>query len=123
MKVIIAGSRDIRDPKLVDEAVKLSGFDITTVVSGGAEGVDKMGEAWARRNSKPVHRWPANWKQFGLKAGFLRNIDMAHDADALIAIWNGESRGTKHIIKTMKDLQKPAFVLTYPLKSWIKDCI
>lgn len=35
---------------------------------------------------------------------------MAGYADALIAIWDGKSRGTAHMIETMKKLGKPTFV-------------
>ncbi len=42
--------------------------------------------------------YPAAWDTYGLKAGYIRNEEMADNADALIAIWDGKSRGTKHMI-------------------------
>lgn len=44
MKVIIAGSRTLHSYDLVVRAVKDSGLQITEVVSGGARGVDRLGE-------------------------------------------------------------------------------
>ena len=35
-------------------------------------------------------------------AGYLRNKQMAEYADALIAFWDGESKGTKHMIDLAK---------------------
>ena len=51
MKVLIAGSRSIVEPDVVREAIAASGFDITTVLSGGAKGVDRLGEEWATEHS------------------------------------------------------------------------
>lgn len=110
MRVIIAGSRDIMPAvrqdvfswrmKCVAYAVKESGFRITTVLSGGARGIDAVGEAWAKEQDIEVERYPANWKKHGRAAGILRNNKMANNADALIAIWDGFSAGTRHMIET-----------------------
>ena len=98
MKTIIAGSRDINDFQVVDHAINSSGFIITEVVSGTARGVDKEGEGWASLNNVPIKRFPADWKQFGRGAGHKRNAAMAEYADALIAIWDGASPGTRNMI-------------------------
>ena len=98
MKTIIAGSRTIDDFDVVAEAVRCSGFPIREVVSGGARGVDALGELWANRASLPYVIFRANWDRDGRRAGPLRNIEMAKYADALVAVWDGKSRGTKHMI-------------------------
>jgi hypothetical protein len=109
MKVIIAGSRDISDYELVVKAVEDSGFAITEVVSGTARGVDRFGERWARESNVAVKRFPANWDKYGKRAGFLRNVDMADYADALIAVWNG-STGTANMISLAKKRGLKVFV-------------
>ena len=102
MKTIIAGSRDIEDFQLVLAAVKASKFEITEVVSGTAKGADQEGEAWASLNKIPIKRFPAQWTtdegQFDRGAGHKRNAQMAEYADALIAIWDGSSPGTRNMI-------------------------
>jgi hypothetical protein len=45
-----------------------------------------------------LENYPANWRQKGKQAGYLRNQEMAKKADALVAFWDGESKGTKHMI-------------------------
>lgn len=125
MKVIIAGSRSIVDFDTVCKAVEASGFEITEVVSGKANGVDALGENWAEANDIPVKGFPANWKNVRAKgavirsnkygkynavAGILRNQRMAKYADALIAVWDGVSTGTSNMIKEMEKLGKPVFV-------------
>lgn len=98
MRTIIAGSRTLRDVQHVEDAVRLAGFDITQVVSGGAHGVDLAGEFWARRRGIAVRRFAAQWMKYGASAGPRRNCLMAQNADALIAIWDGRSRGTRHMV-------------------------
>lgn len=98
MKTIIAGSRTITDYRLVEDAVKESGFEITTVISGAARGVDWLGEKWALERDIPVEFFPADWNKYGKKAGYLRNEQMARVGEALVAITTG-SPGTAHMIK------------------------
>lgn len=106
MKTIIAGSRKGIEYKDVLEAVAHSGIDVTEVVSGGAIGVDTMGEKWANENSIRIRRFLPDWEE-GLAAGIIRNKQMADYAAALIAVWDGESRGTKNMIEeaTKRDLR------------------
>lgn len=98
MRVIIAGSRSCEDPSSVYRAVDESKFNITTVISGTARGVDIIGEEWAIENNVPLIRMPANWTHYGRSADKIRNVEMALLADALIAVWDGVSPGTGHMI-------------------------
>ncbi len=98
MKVIIAGSRDITDLNVVREAVNRSRFPVSEVLSGCARGVDILGEIIASELNVPVRRFPARWKEEGKRAGYIRNEEMAANAEALVAIWNGISKGTFHMI-------------------------
>lgn len=109
MKVIVAGSRGISDPLLVANAIRNSGFNITGIVSGGARGVDRVGERWAEVHNIQITRFLPDWNR-GKAAGIIRNCQMGDYADALVAIWDGESKGTKHMIDYMRKLGKPVFV-------------
>lgn len=111
MRVIIAGSRDIVDPWALDNAIKAAGFEITTVLSGTARGIDRMGERWAEYHKIPVERYPAQWNVYGKRlAGRIRNTQMAQAADALIAVWDGMSSGTAHMIKQAERLKLKVYV-------------
>jgi hypothetical protein len=120
MRVIIAGSRTIRDFQLIVDAVLESQFIINTVISGGQRsydtlngqyyGADYFGEQWAKNNGVHLERYPADWNTHGKAAGPIRNKQMADIADALIAISENDSPGTKHMIKTMRDMNKPVYV-------------
>lgn len=111
MKVIIAGSRSITDPREVAQAIRASGFEITEVVSGGARrGVDRIGERWADLWCIPKKTMPANWKALGKAAGIIRNRQMADYAEGLIAVWDGTSRGTADMIKVATSKGLKVFV-------------
>lgn len=110
-KTIIAGSRCISDYNLIIEAINSSGIFIDEIVSGGAVGVDQLGEKYAKSNGIDLVIFPANWLGRGKSAGHFRNRKMGDYADALIAIWDGESKGTKGMIEYMQKLGKKVFVL------------
>lgn len=110
MKVIIAGSRNLQDYKLVAEAMERCGFDVTEVVCGMATGIDTLGWRWAQCFGKSIKEMPANWSQHGKKAGVLRNIEMAKYADAAVIIWDGVSPGSRHMINSMIREGKPYYV-------------
>lgn len=103
MRTIIAGSRTINDIQQLITAVDKCGWTITRVVSGRAKGADHLGELWAEFMNIPVDLYSADWKKHGRSAGYIRNTEMANNAEALIALWDGESRGTKHMIDIAKE--------------------
>ena len=112
MKTIVAGSRDIKDFDTVKKAIDKSGFKITEIVSGTAIGVDQIGEVWAKKNKITVKRFPANWELYGKSAGYIRNSEMAKYADALIAVWDGSSYGTRNMIDEARKKGLEVFVYT-----------
>ena len=99
MKVIIAGSRTIRDKNTVERAMRKVTWVITEIVSGGAAGVDTLGEEIAKEKGVSVRIFNADWNQYGKSAGPIRNQQMADYADALLAVWDGRSRGTLDMIR------------------------
>jgi len=109
---------------LVRQAVKESGFKIKEVVSGGATGIDKCGENWAKENNIPVKKFPAKWKdithpdaviktgkygKYDSKAGHRRNQEMAEYATHLIAI-DEDTPGTSDMIKRAEEENLTIFV-------------
>lgn len=129
MKTIIAGSRSIKCQDFVNVAIEMSGFQITEVVSGTAKGVDRLGEEWAYQNRIPIKPFKPDWNDishpdakvrrnrygsYDANAGKRRNKEMAHYADALIAVWDGESGGTKHMFEYAMEqgLNVKIFIIT-----------
>ncbi len=108
MKVVISGSRTVTDKNLVWKALDGSKFAITELISGGAHGVDTLGEQWARSKNIPIKVYRPDYSLPNPKyAPLLRNQKMAEYGDALVAIWADGSHGTAHMIGCMEQLHKP----------------
>ena len=111
MKIIIAGSRTIINMNLLIKAIKLSSFEITStdeIVSGGARGVDTLGEKYAKQNNIKLTIFKPNWDKYGIKGGVIRNTQMSRYADCAIVVHCG-SKGSIDMINKMKKLNKPVF--------------
>lgn len=107
MKVIVAGSRTINTFKVVEAAIHDSGFEVTEIVSGCARGVDTMAILYGEQYGIPIKRFPVtsyDWEKHGKSAGFIRNGEMARYADALVAVWDGQSSGTRNMIESARRL-------------------
>lgn len=110
LRVIIAGSRDFNDYALLKKSAieiitKKTMFpDLTRIISGGARGADILGERFANEIGLEISRFIPDWDSLGKRAGYVRNETMVKFAvengndGMLIAFWDGESRGTKHMI-------------------------
>jgi len=101
MQVIVAGSRSFTDYSLLER--KLTHLfsrcaSSIGIVSGMARGADRLGERYAAQHGMRITRFPADWDRYGKSAGYRRNSEMAQFADALVAFWDGRSRGTGHMI-------------------------
>ena len=117
-RVIIAGSRGFTDyPKLkafCDNLLKIkSSTHSITIVSGGAQGADKLGEKYAKENNYGLDVYKADWNTYGKSAGYKRNQQMSLHADVLIAAWDSKSRGTMHMINIMNTANKPVRILHF----------
>lgn len=101
-RVIIAGGRLFDDYTYLKDSMDYllqNVKDEITVVCGKARGADTLGERYAEERGYDVHYFPADWDRYGRSAGHIRNEEMAKNADALVAFWDGKSRGTKDMIK------------------------
>lgn len=102
LRVIIAGGRGFNDKDVMERCMNAvlskAHRDEVIIVSGTAQGADRMGENYAHHFHYEVDRYPADWDRHGRSAGYKRNVQMAKVATHLVAFWDGESRGTKHMI-------------------------
>jgi hypothetical protein len=117
LNLIIAGGRDFNDYPTLENAMKVVNSmhpdTEITIISGCARGADHLGLLYATQYGLAAIRMPADWDQQGKRAGFIRNATMAREADALLAFWDGESKGTYHMISCMNDLQKQTILVRY----------
>lgn len=117
--VIVAGSRSITDFDVVHNAIVESPFWPLIggeIVTGGAPGVDQHAKDFAIDQSVQAdfdvsyEEFEADWDEHGKAAGPIRNEEMAEYADALIAVWDGESNGTRSMIEKALDYGLDVYV-------------
>lgn len=103
-RAIVCGSRDIESQDLLTQCLDAFGTSrpLTTIISGGASGVDTLAKHHATTNGIEFVEMKANWTRHGRAAGFKRNAEMLKELGAggvVIALWDGKSRGTKHMLE------------------------
>lgn len=113
MKLIIAGGREFTDYNRLVETMSRLNLPVSTVISGKARGADTLGERWAKENGIKLEIYPAQWDKYGKRAGYIRNEQMAEVADAVVAFWDGKSRGTQHMINYAKTKGLKVYVENY----------
>lgn len=100
-RLAIVGSRDFPNWKVIEDFI--NGLkSTTTVVSGGARGVDRVAVMLAQKRGLETQEFHADWEAYGQRAGFLRNEKMIATVHGLVAFWDGQSRGTQHAIGCAK---------------------
>ncbi len=106
MRIIVCGTRGAVGEKnyaalfnLFDD-LSLEGVGIVSLIHGDCNNSpDMLADAYAIQHGIPVKRFPADWEGLGKSAGFIRNRQMAAlRAEVCVAVWDGKSRGTLHMI-------------------------
>lgn len=120
IKVIVAGSRTANNFELVEKSLmmyfkehKLHRADIE-IISGTARGADQLGEQFADKYNLKLTKFPADWNKYGKSAGYIRNEQMAKYASQngiLFAFWDGQSKGTNHMINLAKKYNLTVIVI------------
>ena len=107
MKLLIVGSRSITDFELSPYIPA----DVDTIISGGADGIDRLAEQYAdlHRLSKYILR--PQYNVYGRAAPLKRNEQMVEIADAVLVIWDGQSKGTQYTLKYTKKMNKPIILV------------
>ena len=131
LRIIVAGSRGFKNYDLLRDTLMdyLDFMDDKDVVdnpsqvkfiSGTAKGADTLGEQFAYTYEYDVIRFPADWNTYGRSAGYRRNAEMAKYASeaygVLFAFWDGQSKGTKHMIDLAKRYGLEVHVVNYKEK-------
>lgn len=112
-RLAIIGTRVFTDYELLETTLNEYKDQISLVVSGGAEGADTLGEYWANENNIKTKIFYPNWNKYGKRAGYLRNKEIVENSDAVIAFWDGKSRGTQHSFTLCEQLKKPLKIIRY----------
>ena len=107
MKVAVVGSRALRVP-IPEKAIPK---ETTLLVSGAANGIDRMARAFALEHHIRILEVLPDYALFGRQAPLQRNDAIVDYADFVLAIWDGRSRGTKYVIDRCRKTGTPVRVL------------
>ena len=113
IKLAIIGGRDFNNYELLENTLESYKAKISLIVSGAARGADSLGERWAIDNNIKTLIFPADWETHGKRAGFIRNEDIIKNCDAVIAFWDGNSKGTSHSLSLANKYNKPTKIIYY----------
>lgn len=113
MKLSIVGSRSFSDYALLKASILKSFPEVSIVVSGGAKGADQMGQKFAEDMNLKTEIYLPDWKRYGKGAGIVRNTLIVKNSHALIAFWDGTSRGTKKTIAISRALGKRLIIVRF----------
>jgi hypothetical protein len=97
--------------KLLEEILTNLEISVSTVVSGGAKGIDTLAEKWAKENNIPVIIHKPDYSKYpGYYAPIVRNEFIVDDAELIIAFWDGKSKGTKNTIDITRRREKDLII-------------
>jgi hypothetical protein len=109
-RILFSGSRswDRREPvfaalDILARSALEAGYDRVVLVHGACpRGGDAHADAWyrAKRGEMPlgVERHPANWRDHGRKAGYIRNLSMVQSGgDVCVAFIRYDSVSSEHL--------------------------
>ncbi len=118
LKLIVAGSRGFNDYKLLSKKLDyflmyVDDFDTVTIISGTANGADRLGERYAKEKGYELIKMPANWNEFGRSAEYKRNEEMAKIATHCVLFWDQKSPGTKHMAGIAERYGLPIRIVRY----------
>lgn len=116
MEIIIAGGREFNNYALLEKSVREHFPNLGSndhIICGCARGADALGKQFGIKNKIPVKEFPAQWDLYGKSAGYRRNEVMAQNATHLIAFWDGQSKGTLHMINIATNRKLGVVVIRY----------
>jgi len=111
MKTAIIGSRTATAAQYEALRQAAEGLGVTAIISGGAAGADQMAERYARETGKPLIIYRADWIEHGRAAGPIRNRRIIDEAEQVLAIWDGQSKGTADSLRHARKKGKPVRII------------
>ena len=114
MRLAIVGSRKIKDIDL-REFLRDMNEQPDVIISGGANGIDTLAAEYAVKNGIELIVIRPDYDKYGRAATHIRNRQIVEQSDAVLALWDGESRGTLSTINSAKRLRKEIKVVKIDL--------
>jgi len=110
MRVAVIGSRGANDEHY-NFLIENIPANCTEIVSGAASGADTLAEKFARENNLLLKIFTPDYKKYGRNATLVRNDEIVFYSSAVIALWDGISRGTAYVINKCIESGVPVKIL------------
>lgn len=109
----VVGSRSFNNYEQLKQLLNENYDNIEEIVSGGANGADKLAEQYCKEYNIKLNIYYPNWNLYGKSAGPIRNEQIIKNSDEVIAFWDGTSSGTRSSINFAKKFNKPCKIIYY----------
>ena len=107
MRVAVIGSRNLEIQNLENYLPT----ETTEIVSGGAKGIDRCARIYAQENNIRLTEYLPEYSRYGRSAPLKRNLQIIHDADLVLAFWDGKSKGTAFVIQQCRKIGVPIKII------------
>lgn len=127
MRLLVCGNRDWTDSRLIRHWLGVI-IDLPrisagiTLMHGDAKGADRLAETVAKAMDFPwaFERYPADWQQYGNRAGPIRNAAMAAQNPTYglafgVLYRNGQQTGTGDMVRRLNAIGVPVIVVGRPI--------
>lgn len=117
VQLVVAGTREYSNRDEIfarldkyHQRCKDAGTELI-IIEGEARGPDLISREWAEARGVPFRPYPADWDEYGKRAGFIRNEEMAKVGTHVLAFWDGQSNGTNDMIERGLKYQRRVLVI------------
>ena len=119
MRISITGSRDLKIS--FEDISKYLPEEVSTIVSGGAAGVDRIAADYARSFDIPLVEIRPDYSGVSSRrlAPLLRNTQIVEQVDYCLIFWDGVSAGTRDTIAKARKAGRHGKVIIQGLVSTV----
>ena len=111
MKIAVVGSRVWEDYARLEGV--LDKYPASELVSGAAQGADRLAEVYAIKRRIPITIYEPNMTGgYDVREYHKRNQNIVENCDKLVAFWDGKSAGTRGTIERARRAGKLLEVVT-----------
>ena len=124
MRIAVVGSRSVSVAvalPIIRSFFKSGQWSWSSVVSGGARGVDSAAAVFARSTGLPLSVFLPDYSRFGRVAPFVRNRAIVVSSDALFCVFAGHDLvgGSRHVVSLARSAGIPVVLFSVSAGSFV----
>lgn len=113
IRLLISGSKSFVNKEKIYQILNMfREIDNIHIITGGSKGTEEIAEEFADEYQLELTSIKPDWEENGNFAGYIRNEDLINlEPDFLVTFWDGDSPGTKDLIKKAKDMKIKTLII------------